>query len=101
MRKLRASACASASHASRARASCSTRDSEPRLRGAVGELLEAALLCEIVEAPALHLLENLVELAAWDRLIDETLAAAELGVIPFAVFEFLGHGELPKRQVVG
>src|SRR5262245_56640376 len=40
-------------------------------RGAVDQLLERALLQVLVEPPALHLLEYLLEFLAWNRPVDE------------------------------
>src|ERR1051326_2317566 len=64
------------------------------------ELAEIALFEELVEAPALHLRQGVVELRLRDRLVDEALAAAELREIPRVVgLELRRHRELPQRQV--
>src|SRR5690349_20796824 len=66
----------------------------------VGELVEAALLQVVVEAPALDLHHHLVELAARHRLEDEALAARELRVVPLVgVLEVGRDAFLPERQV--
>src|SRR2546426_9819319 len=66
----------------------------------VAQALEAPLLEVLIEPPALHLGKRLVELLARDRLIDETLAAAERRKIPRVMgLELARHRELPQRQV--
>src|SRR5215471_2372650 len=68
-------------------------------RGAVDQLLERTLLQMLVETPALHLLEYLVEFGPRDRLVYKALAPAEAAVVPLAVLEFGRHAVLPQRQI--
>src|SRR5215472_17713123 len=68
-------------------------------RGAVDQLLERTLLQVLVESPALHLLEHLVEFGPRDRLVDEALPAREAGVVPLAVVELRRHAVFPQGQI--
>ncbi len=52
----------------------------------------------LIEAPALDLLHDFVELSLWNRFVDESFAATEFAEIPFAVLEFGGDREPPQRQ---
>src|SRR5690349_6692891 len=63
-------------------------------------MIEALVLEILIEPPALDLVEHLVEFRTRYRLVDEPLAAAELGEIPVvSVFEFARYCELPQRQI--
>src|ERR1700730_2993242 len=66
------------------------------------QVLELAVLQIIIEPPALDLIHHLVELRARDCLVDEALAAAEAGKIPWMRgLEFRRYRELPQRQIFG
>src|SRR5262249_29199546 len=85
----------SAPSASAATVSRTEYDSAGRRR----QLAEVALLEELIEAPALHLRQGVVEFRLRDRLVDEAFAAAELLEIPRVIGLELGrHRELPQRQ---
>src|SRR6202035_5918511 len=64
------------------------------------QILELAVLQIIIKPPALDLIHHLVEFRPRDGLVDEALAAAEAGEIPWMRgFELGRHGELPQRQI--
>src|SRR5205085_12318768 len=55
----------------------------------------------LIEVPALDLLERLVELGLWQRLVDEALAARELAEVPHAQADEVWRNRLlPERQVL-
>ena len=55
----------------------------------------------VVEAPALDLLQHLVELRARDRAVDEALAAREAAEVPgMEPLELGRNGDLPKMKVL-
>src|ERR1051326_8145389 len=88
-----------------------TRSSQPDSRQSLCELqvrgtrrriaqgIEAAVLEKLIEPPAGHLVEDLVELLPRDRLMDEALAAPEFGEVPGPILKLRRHRELPQRQV--
>src|SRR5436190_24069445 len=66
----------------------------------IREIIVAAVVQILVQAPALDLIEHLVEFRARDGLVDEALAAAELAEVPGMVALELGrHRQLPERQI--
>src|ERR1051326_5430036 len=57
-----------------------------RRRSAVDQVVVLLVLEVLVEVPALHLRERVVELRARQRLEDEALAARELAEVPWMCF---------------
>src|SRR5438067_9195670 len=71
-----------------------------RRRSAVDQVLELLILEVLVEIPALHLRERVIELRARQRLVDEALAARELAEVPrMRLLELRRDAVLPERQV--
>src|SRR5262249_19822965 len=67
--------------------------------GRVDQVLVGPFACVLIEAPALDLPEDLVELLARERLVDEALAPGEPLEVPFAALELGRNRVLPQRQV--
>src|SRR5436309_1638149 len=88
----RSRVCSAAFHA----APCPGHETELARR----QVLERLVLQELVEIPAFDLIQHLVELRVRNALVDEALAAPELGEVPRVMGLELGrHRELPQRVV--
>src|SRR2546425_4398697 len=66
----------------------------------IDQLLVRPILGVLIQTPARHLREDLVELLPRNRLIDEALAAREPAEVPVMVFELRRDRELPQAQVL-